>query len=46
MDKVRGTMARNYILLYFGGYALLGVLVLIVAGIVIRRVVKSSGAKK
>lgn len=46
MDKVKGSMARNYYLLYFGGIALGGLLVLVLLGLFVRRVMKSAAAKK
>ncbi|MBO1265478.1 hypothetical protein J3A84_10585, partial [Proteiniclasticum sp. SCR006] len=35
MDKVKGNLARNTYLLYFGGAALLGLMTLFLAGLLI-----------
>ncbi|MBO1265477.1 hypothetical protein J3A84_10580 [Proteiniclasticum sp. SCR006] len=45
MDKVKGNLARNTYLLYFGGAALLGLMTLFLAGLLIRRAVNSSRRK-
>lgn len=40
MEKIKGTVARNYYLLIFAGFALLSILVFVMLGLVIRRIIQ------